>query len=881
MKRLLAAAFLLALPLIARAATLTPGSQIGRFWTATNLNGEAGLHISGSSGNITGSGLLIIGGVSTFKSTVLTRGTMSGWHLFAGTMSGAGLADCQGTSNKVTYDGTALRFKCETDQTGGGGTGNFGSGNVLTIGNGNWVKKAGDTMTGGLMIVSGGHTLTPPDAGLLLELAGVMSGRTLHAQDSLQSSGTLVIAGLSRFRSTVNVMGTMSGKSLYVGGSGSGLAPLVTTFQPYGTILMGSGSLAAGGSGSLAAQLYVSGRVTRSGSGSMNLVPTALAVQGRYAYVTGSGSSGANNGSLQVFDVSVPSTKLIARGSLTVGKNPRAVALQGRYALVANSGSSTLQVVDVSNAASPVSVSTLATAAGPSALAVQGRYAYVVDASALTLQVVDMADPRIPAVAGSATAGSGATAIAVQGRYAYVVGNAGVQVFDVVNPARPLLVGSAVAGASPTAIVVQGRYAYVLNGGGNTLQVFDVGSPALPSSVSTFATGTLPKSLTVQGRYAYVVNRTANTVQVIDVSNPSSPNVSSSLSTGNAPAAIVAQGRYAYAAFSNDRSLDAFDLGGAYSQALEAGSVEAASLSVRSALYAMDVNVLGGLTVGRGMHVQGASTIYNTATGSSPFALSILSTSGALRLSVSGNGASRLVPNIQFGSGITFDTTLWRDSANVLRTAGTFDAATLSGSALTVSGLPSCNFLQTSTNGSLQCISSPQRELILSAGGGTPQTGSGSVAKNVFFTVNQTNVQTQVFTSSGTTITTHAVQFTALMPTSYNGGVITAKFYMFTPNVSGNMKMFMQCRSLADGDNMDTTWGASGSVILSAKSTANQMIISAATGNITCGGTPAGGQPMLFRVYRTNHTKDAADTLAGSGYLDTVKVRYPVSTLTE
>lgn len=49
-------------------------------------------------------------------------------------------------------------------------------------------------MTGGLLIQNGG---TPGviDAGLLLEIMGTASGRVLHAQDLLTSSGTLVIDG--------------------------------------------------------------------------------------------------------------------------------------------------------------------------------------------------------------------------------------------------------------------------------------------------------------------------------------------------------------------------------------------------------------------------------------------------------------------------------------------------------------------------------------------------------------------------------------------------------------------------------------------------------------------------------------------------------------
>lgn len=66
--------------------------------------------------------------------TLVFEGAASGSSLYLGTsFEGAGLStDCDGSGNKVTWDVTTKRFKCETDQTGGGG--GAGSGlNLLEI----------------------------------------------------------------------------------------------------------------------------------------------------------------------------------------------------------------------------------------------------------------------------------------------------------------------------------------------------------------------------------------------------------------------------------------------------------------------------------------------------------------------------------------------------------------------------------------------------------------------------------------------------------------------------------------------------------------------------------------------------------------------------
>jgi len=276
-----------------------------------------------------------------------------------------------------------------------------------------------------------------------------------------------------------------------------------------------------------------------------------------------------------------------------------------------------------------------------------------------------------------------------------------------------------------------------------------------------------------------------------------------------------------------------------------------------------------------------ALDVVGTISGSTLFASTTLSSSGNLvvkgtsmlqnTLSVRGTmtgyalkvmaGNSYVLGNMEIGSSKAANTALEVEG-------------TASGTNLTASALPSCNYMSTSVAGALQCGATISRDIILSSAGATPQTNSGSVAKNVFLSINQTNVQTQDFTSSGATITTHAAQWMTTMPTSYNGGTMTFTFQWFTPNVAGSVKWFIQCRGYADADNMDSAWGNSGSVISTAKSTANQMIISGATGNVTCGGTPAGGKPMFFRVFRKKQAGDAADTLSGTGRLINVFGKY-------
>ncbi len=139
----------------------------------------------------------------TSSGSLIVEGTISG-----ATLRGAGLASCNGASQKLLYNNSTNKFECGTDLTGASGT-PFSSGNVLTIIDARYVKKQGDTMTGALTInLSSGF--------LGLKLLNTASGNILHAEKDLSSSGTLTVNGIARFKNNLNVVGTVSGAALTI-----------------------------------------------------------------------------------------------------------------------------------------------------------------------------------------------------------------------------------------------------------------------------------------------------------------------------------------------------------------------------------------------------------------------------------------------------------------------------------------------------------------------------------------------------------------------------------------------------------------------------------------------------------------------------------------
>ena len=186
------------------------------------------------------------------------------------------------------------------------------------------------------------------------------------------------------------------------------------------------------------------------------------------------------------------------------------------------------------------------------------------------------------------------------------------------------MVGSATPSTSPSAVYVQGRYAYVVHSSNGQFSILDISTPSSPVLISTATVGVgALNAVFVQGRYAYVTDTSLNRLMMVDVSNPSAAVTIGSVPIGTtvpngASNGLFVQGRYVYAVSGNSKSLQIFDTGGAYIQQLEAGSVEAGTVAVRNnmSIYG-DMDVRGGMTVGKGFNTNGQSGITTTGTGGS------------------------------------------------------------------------------------------------------------------------------------------------------------------------------------------------------------------------------------------------------------------------
>ncbi len=122
------------------------------------------------------------------------------------------------------------------------------------------------------------------------------------------------------------------------------------------------------------------------------------------------------------------------------------------------------------------------------------------------------------------------------------------------------------------------------------------------------------------------------------------------------------------------------------------------------------------------------------------------------------------------------------------------------------------------------------------------------------FGTNKVNLVVMRFPQS---VTTYA-EVLIHMPGGYDGGTFINDFCWTAESGSGDVIWGIQARSLTNDDAIDQAWGT-------AKEVTDTLLLaddyhkSPATAAVTPAGTPAGGQCMVYRVYRKG--ADAGDTL--------------------
>lgn len=148
-----------------------------------------------------------------------------------------------------------------------------------------------------------------------------------------------------------------------------------------------------------------------------------------------------------------------------------------------------------------------------------------------------------------------------------------------------------------------------------------------------------------------------------------------------------------------------------------------------------------------------------------------------------------------------------------------------------------------------------------------PRTTNGCGVDSTETTTNRQNFDELLFDPAAI----EYAQALVRMPSNYNNGTVTARFFWSASSSTGSVVWALQARAFADDDALDTAFGTAQTVTDTLLATGD-MHISAATSAVTSGGTPAATTPLQFQIYRD--ATNGSDTLGSDARLLGVEISY-------
>ncbi len=266
-------------------------------------------------------------------------------------------------------------------------------------------------------------------------------------------------------------------------------------------------------------------------------------IVGNYFYLTHASVMNSLSG-LEVFDISNPMSP-VSLGFVNVPMLPNNVDVQGDYAYVTDEWN--LNIVSIANKTSPQWLSSVSCNGDAWDVEVSGSYAYVSNRADTSLIVINVTNPQAPYLMSRLTLDTGdfwPSMIKRLDHYLYVKGSGSCKIVDIAVGAAPTIVGSWQISGMTQNLHLSGSLAYGPNWS-DGLAVYDLADPLLPVETWRLETPGMGYDLEMIGNYAVEANGTAG-IQIIDVSNPEDPQVVASHDTPGDAQGVAIRDNYAF-----------------------------------------------------------------------------------------------------------------------------------------------------------------------------------------------------------------------------------------------------------------------------------------------------------------------------------------------
>ena len=248
---------------------------------------------------------------------------------------------------------------------------------------------------------------------------------------------------------------------------------------------------------------------------------------------------------LQIINITNPASPTLVGTYDTIGWATD-IAVTGDFAFVADYGYG-LVIIDITNPTSPTLAGVANAPTYADGVVVDGNLAFVAN-NEFGLVVVDVTNPVNPTLAGGYNTPGSSRGVAVAGGVAFVADEAsGLQIVRVSHPmATPLLSGSYDTPGSAYDVVVAGDLAFVA-GGSAGLQIINITNPASPTLIGTYDTPGYAVAIAVAGDLAFVADYSSG-LQIISIANPASPTLVGSFNTPGYAQDVAVAGDLAFVA---------------------------------------------------------------------------------------------------------------------------------------------------------------------------------------------------------------------------------------------------------------------------------------------------------------------------------------------
>lgn len=240
-----------------------------------------------------------------------------------------------------------------------------------------------------------------------------------------------------------------------------------------------------------------------------------VAVSADYAYVA------AGSGGLKIVALSADRRTPSIASSLNLPGNANAVTLVGNRAYVA-AGSAGLHIIDITNPLVPRLLGSFATGGNAMGVKVVGTVAFV--ASGSNLQIVNVSNPAAMITVSTLSIGGTVWNLDIdpsRNLALVAAGISGVRAVDISNVAAPVLRGQVLTGDA-RGVAMRGNYAYVAdyNNSMTSIDITNLNAPTLLSSTPLNLGGRL-QGVVLSGNFAMGADVLfVNGVPIVDISDP-------------------------------------------------------------------------------------------------------------------------------------------------------------------------------------------------------------------------------------------------------------------------------------------------------------------------------------------------------------------------